>query len=347
MKETKILVVFTGGTIGSAPEAGYLAPGGEATRRLLLEQFAEQYQNSYEKQFDTTIHFETICPYEILSENLNGNHLEMLWKALSAQLAQEAYEGVIVTVGTDTLAYSSAALGYMFADTQIPIVTVSANYPLTDDRSNGLVNFEKAIHLILEGCHKGVFCSYNNGGKHYFHYGTRLLQQANYSDLVYSVLDTYYASVETEDGNDKIVCKTTEIESTLRFRNQMQSLAPGKKSLAECKIAFIRPYPGVWLPTLDGIDAVLIDTYHSGTFPVADGKLAAFLDEAKEKQIPVFVAGVPEGMTYETTKLYAEKEAYVLPQASPIAMYIKMWLLLSNEMNLETYMMLPLGMDIV
>ncbi|MBP3421551.1 MAG: asparaginase [Lachnospiraceae bacterium] len=342
MKTTKVLVVFTGGTIGSAPDAGYLAPGGEKTRRLLLEQFAEQYQNSYEKQFDTIIHFENICPYEILSENLSGDHLEMLWKALSAQLLQNEYDGVIVTVGTDTLAYSSAALGYMFADTQIPIVTVSANYPLTDERSNGLVNFEKAIHLILEGCHKGVFCSYNNGGKHYFHYGTRLLQQTNYSDLVYSVLDNYYATVENCDGNDMIVCNMKE------SREQKDCvLTPGKKSLAECQIAFIRPCPGMWLPTLDGINAVLIDTYHSGTFPVADGKLAAFLDEAKEKQIPVFVVGVPEGMTYETTKLYVEKEAHVLPQASPIAMYIKMWLLLSSEMDLETYMMLPLGMDIV
>ncbi len=347
MKEAKILVVFTGGTIGSAPEAGYLAPGGETTRRLLLEQFAEQYQNSYEKQFDTTIHFETICPYEILSENLNGNHLEMLWKALSAQLAQEAYEGVIVTVGTDTLAYSSAALGYMLADTQIPIVTVSANYPLTDDRSNGLVNFEKAIRLILEGCHKGVFCSYNNGGEHYFHYGTRMLQQANYSDLIYSVLDTYYATVETIEGNDKIVYKSTEIEKSACFQHQMQHLTPGQKRVCDCHIAFIRPYPGMLLPELNRMDAVLLDTYHSGTFPVADGRLAVFLDEAKEKRIPVFVVGVPEGMTYETTKLYSEKEAYVLPQASPIAMYIKMWLLLSNEMDLETYMMLPLGMDII
>ena len=342
MKTTKVLVVFTGGTIGSAPDAGYLAPGGEKTRRLLLEQFAEQYQNSYEKQFDTIIHFENICPYEILSENLSGDHLEMLGKALSAQLLQNVYDGVIVTVGTDTLAYSSAALGYMFADTQIPIVTVSANYPLTDDRSNGLVNFEKAIHLILEGCHKGVFCSYNNGGKHYFHYGTRLLQQTNYSDLVYSVLDNYYATVENCDGNDMIVCNMKE------SREQKDCvLTPGKKSLAECQIAFIRPYPGVWLPTLDGINAVLIDTYHSGTFPVADGKLAAFFDEAKEKQIPVFVTGVPNGMTYETTKLYTEKEAHVLPQASPIAMYIKLWLLLSNEMDLETYIKLPMGMDIV
>lgn len=342
MKETKVLVVFTGGTIGSAPDAGYLAPGGEMTRRLLVEQFVEQYQNSYEKQFDTKICFETICPYEILSENLSGMHLELLWDALRTQLLQNVYDGVIVTVGTDTLAYSSAALGYMFADTQIPIVTVSANYPLTDARSNGLVNFEKAIHLILEGCHKGVFCSYNNGGKHYYHYGTRLLQQANYSDLVYSVLDNYYATVENCDGNDMIVCNMKE------SREQKDCvLTPGKKSLEECQIAFIRPYPGVWLPTLDGIDAVLLDTYHSGTFPVADGKLAFFLDEAKEKQVPVFVAGVPDGMTYETTKLYREKETYILPQASPIAMYIKMWLLLSNSMELQIHMMEPMGMDIV
>ena len=157
MKTTKVLVVFTGGTIGSAPDAGYLAPGGENTRRLLLAQFAGQYQSFYEKQYDTKICFETICPYEILSENLSGMHLELLWDALRTQLLQNVYDGVIVTVGTDTLAYSSAALGYMFADTQIPIVTVSANYPLTDVRSNGLVNFEKAIPSILPSITVRVF----------------------------------------------------------------------------------------------------------------------------------------------------------------------------------------------
>ena len=57
----------------------------------------------------------------------------------------ENYEGIIVTTGTDTLAYSSAALGYAFGELSVPMVTVSANYPLSDERSNGFSNFEQYV----------------------------------------------------------------------------------------------------------------------------------------------------------------------------------------------------------
>lgn len=78
MKESRILVVFTGGTIGSAPAAGALRPAGEGARKLLLTHFADEKQRIFEERFQRKLFFDTVCPYEILSENLNGDHLEKL-----------------------------------------------------------------------------------------------------------------------------------------------------------------------------------------------------------------------------------------------------------------------------
>ena len=72
MKESRILVVFTGGTIGSAPAAGALRPAGEGARKLLLTHFADEKQRIFEERFQRKLFFDTVCPYEILSENLNG-----------------------------------------------------------------------------------------------------------------------------------------------------------------------------------------------------------------------------------------------------------------------------------
>ncbi len=347
MKETKILVVFTGGTIGSVPEEGFLIPGGSASRRLLLEKFLKEKQAFYEERFQTRIIFEWVCPYEILSENLNGKHLEMLWNTVKDA---RAFDGIIITTGTDTLAYSSAAMGYLFAESAIPIVTVSANYSLTDERSNGFANFEGAVLLILEGKHKGVFCSYKNKKEHFIHYATRLLPQNNYSDQVFSVKDGVYG--KAENGKQGLECvKAAEVSSKALWENgncvpkALTEMTCSK--LQNIRICFQRPYPGMVFEIPDGCDAILMDTYHSGTLPVDCGGFESFVSEALRRKIPIFIAGVPKGLAYETVRSYEKEGIHVLSQASPAAMYVKLWLMKANGLDAGKYMNVSLGNDIV
>ena len=341
MEETKVLIVFTGGTIGSVPEEGFLTPGGEAPRRLLLERFIKEKRAFYEERFQTKILFETACPYEILSDNLNGRYLDSLWNTVKDA---GGYDGIIITTGTDTLAYSSAAMGYLFADAQVPIITVSANYPLTHKKSNGFDNFEGAMLLILEGKHKGVFCSYKNEKEHFIHYATRLLMQNNYSDQVFSVKDRVYAKIE--NGKQGLECVT---EAKERSSDAVPKALLKLKcaNLPNIHIYFQRPYPGMefWIP--DDCDAILMDTYHSGTLPVAFGGFEHFLSEAQKRKIPVFIAGVSRGLNYETVRSYEKEGVSVLLQASPAAMYIKLWLLLANGLDAMKYLNISLGNDIV
>lgn len=338
MKEIRILVVFTGGTIGSAPESGAIRPAGEKARKLLLTHFAEERKKACEEYFGRRISFDTACPYEILSENLSGEHLEKL-EACIREKGVENYEGIVVTTGTDTLAYSSAAMGYAFADLQIPVVMVSANHPLSDKRSNGFSNFEGALLLILSGGHKGVFCSYDNGDGHFIHYATRLLPQMNYSHRVESVMGKVYGRVEG---------MTVRVEKeVLGMEKEPGTVRLSCKNLSGKKPAFIRPYPGIVYTVPKGCCGILLDTYHSGTLPALGDDFQNFMKEAKKQNVLVFAAGVPEGLVYETVDRMKEAGMIVLPAASPAAMYMKLWMAAETGMDLRQALFCPIGHDLV
>lgn len=361
MEEIRILAVFTGGTIGSAPSGGMLRPAGEKTGRFLLTHFAEEKQKVLEERFRRKISFDTACPYEILSENLNGDYLERLETCI-LEKGVENYDGIVVTTGTDTLAYSSAAMGYAFANLQIPMVMVSANYPLSDERSNGFSNFEGALLLILSGGHRGVFCSYDDGSGHLIHYATRLLPQMNYSHLVESVKGRIYGRVEgmtvrTEERNletdkaEKIGNYVKESADNMKMAGvigkERGTTRLSCKNLSGKYPAFIRPYPGIVYTVPKDCCGILLDTYHSGTLPIAGEGFRNFMKEAKKQNVPVFAAGVPEGLVYETVGQMKEAGIIVLPVASPAAMYMKMWMAAETDRDLRETLFCSIGHDLI
>ena len=154
----KILVVFTGGTIGSTAAEGTINTSSEAPFKL-LQQFQQHYKNNRQ------IYFSTVQPLQILSENLAPCVWQMLITAIESQ-QHDQYDGIIVTHGTDTLAYTAAALSFYFNAIKIPMLLVSSDYPLDDTRANGLENFMCAVEFILQNIQAGIFVPYRNRQKH-------------------------------------------------------------------------------------------------------------------------------------------------------------------------------------
>ena len=174
----KILVIFTGGTIGTSIKNGW-ADIDNKTKYVLLK--------GYNKD---EIEFVTASPYSTLSENLSAKHLNLLQKEIGDNLTKD-FDGIIVTHGTDTLQYTATAIEYAFNGCEIPIVFVSADYPLEDDRTNGFANFETAVEFIKSKSANGVFVSYKNNDENNtnIHVGSRILQHSEYDANIYS-LDT-------------------------------------------------------------------------------------------------------------------------------------------------------------
>lgn len=333
-KHMKICTVFTGGTIGSViDETGYIGPK-EGTPYRLLEM--------YQKQYGTDVEFETLEPYRILSENLSSKYIQMLMETVRKVLSEKVVDGIIITHGTDTLQYGSALLGYVFDNADIPIVIVSSNYVLSDKRANGLINFRYAVKFIKEKRGKGVFVSYcNNGEIPTLHRATRLQPLIPYSDYVASVQDAWYGRYENGHyiANEEYHIK----EGQAAIRNNAEGL-----QLSECseEIAFIHPYVGMAYPELsDKTKVVLHSSYHSGTVGV-HGPLQDFMVQALGRGIPVYLTGFLTGPNaYETVKEYENMGIKVLPTSSEVAQYCKLWLALSNGLDVETIMNMSVAQD--
>ncbi|MDI9632770.1 MAG: Glu-tRNA(Gln) amidotransferase subunit GatD [Methanolinea sp.] len=88
----------------------------------------------------------------ILSENMTPSLWQDLARAVFSEI-KDGVEGVIVTHGTDTMAYSAAALSFMI-ETPVPIVFVgsqrSADRPSSDNQMNALCSAKTAVSDLGE-----------------------------------------------------------------------------------------------------------------------------------------------------------------------------------------------------
>ena len=174
-----ILVVFTGGTIGSTTSDNLIDVDARASYRLL-----DLYSKSPTAK---AVEFDTEQPIYILSENIVPDQWHSLLHLLNG-VDQSKYDGIVIAHGTNTLPYSAAAISFGLRDCQLPVVLVSSNYTLDDVRSNGLSNFANAIDFISDYGMPGVFVVYrSSGGESVVHLGSRLLEAVPFSDEFDSV----------------------------------------------------------------------------------------------------------------------------------------------------------------
>ncbi len=302
----KILVILTGGTIGSELNGEYIATASGDNKYQIIELYKESNPDiSRETVFDTA------NPYTILSENLSGCHINKLLDSIkqASRKKDEIYDGIIVTHGTDTLQYSASAAALAFNDTAIPIIFVSSNYILTDKKANGLNNFSLAVNYIREKKTPGVYTAYDSEIKDCL----CLLPHMSYSDKLYDIeLSSDTLKAVFDDFTDKSSIKDIKLSDN----------AP---------ILYLKAVPGQVYPDIDKskIKAILLETYHSGTLGTDNAAFSEFCETAYKFNVPVYVVGVDERDQYESTRLYKNLHLNVLIRISPVIAYMKLWFLFS------------------
>jgi L-asparaginase/Glu-tRNA(Gln) amidotransferase subunit D len=319
----KILVVFTGGTIGSAVADGTINTSSKAAFTL-LQRFEERCIEA------SAIHFDTLQPFEILSENLVPTAWKLLIEAInSAQ--QDKYDGIIITHGTDTLAYTACALSFYFHALKKPILLVSSDYPLDNSSGNGLANFMCAVEFIRQEIAYGVFVPYCNAGHAMqIHRGSRLTCSLQLTGDFFSVQNNSFMQFDGRsfsfiNGRSQSSQNGTAIHLTLKpeFSN---------------RILMVKPYPGLDYChfNLDGVEAVLHDLYHSGTACATElwgnqHSLVEFLKVCRDNNIPVFLAPASKlENAYQSTRNLLEHGAEMIWNMSIEAAYVKLMLAAGN-----------------
>ena len=319
----KILVVFTGGTIGSTVVDGTIKTSSGAPFRLL-----ELFNRSYGDP--AAIHFDTLQPLQILSENLAPPAWRLIIEAIESALPQQ-YDGIIVTHGTDTLAYSAAALSLYFHKLNKPLLLVSSDYPLDTPKGNGLSNFICAVEFIRQTIATGVFVPYRNAGETMqVHMGTRLACSLQLSGDFFSIQNKTFGQF---DGERFHLHEAVEKSG----KNNSSQLIRIKPEFSD-RILLIKPYPGLDYSRfqLAGIDAVLHDLYHSGTACAtgewgANYSLLEFLNRCRNNGVKVYLApAIKSENAYQSTRALIEHGAGMIWNTSIEAAYVKLTLAYGN-----------------
>ena len=286
----KILTVFTGGTIGSTKSGGVISPDTKNSYKLL-----EMYSKK-----DKKVEFTAVQPLNILSENMNGKILTQLYKCIRSYDLSE-FDGVIIAHGTDTLQYTAAYFSYAFGLCKTPIVLVSANFPLEDERSNGFRNFCGAVELIKSRKGRGVFVSYTNTPYDVtdIHRASRVLPHSPYEDFIFSIFEKCVYESYSDYGIEK--------RKFYKEKSDKISMSDCTELEETSDVLYVKPYVGMTYPQIrQGTKAVLLEGYHSGTLNTDGSELTKFCAEAEKCGVPVFLTGAEQGFFYES-KLMFEK----------------------------------------
>ncbi len=318
----KILVIFTGGTIGSSAGEEYITLDNAKPYKLI-----ELYRENYGRE----VEFHTSEPYTVLSENMDCKMYLKLAKEVKSHI-DEGYDGIIVTHGSDTIQYSAAMLAYVLGNKTIPVMLVASNYVLEDWRANGLINFACAVEFIRGRRGRGVFVPYANMGENCkVHCALKLMPHLPYSDYLYSLDNMYYG--EFSDNAFYMREKVCEKNDNLFHKEDGAlvskfNIEDSEKALSSCShILWINVHPGMVCPEIpDDTGAILISPYHSGTICTEYDNLVEFLESAGRRGLPVYLAGANDGMDYESCRRYEAFGIKVLQKISPVAAYIRLWL---------------------
>lgn len=278
----RILVVFTGGTIGSRVSNSIIDVD-ESTGYYLL--------NLFDKNVDMDVNFDVIQPINILSENYTPEHWQLLYQSLR-KVDMVDYKGIIITHGTDTLPYTSAIISFLFNYTSIPIVITGSNFALDDEKSNGLDNFTNSVYFIINNGLPGIYTIYqNSSGENIVYLGTRLREADSYHDQFHS-----YGNVNLGQIKDGVfLMHANKINPTKDIiLNAREKLLDEEVRFTNTILA-IKPYPGLDYNFFD-LDnyrpkAILHSLYHSGTGCIKEGvySLPGFISKCKDKQIPIYL----------------------------------------------------------
>ncbi|XP_068618909.1 L-asparaginase 1-like isoform X1 [Battus philenor] len=163
--ERRVLVIYTGGTIGMVKNVkGVLVPQKGAFENL-IRTYPQLHDNALWKQKLCDHDFDTsylvlpdtkdlslrvvykIIEYDDLMDSSNMTEAEWIKIAEDIMKHYEKYDGFVVLQGTDTLSYTASALSFMFENIGKCVVITGSQIPIFEPRSDGADNFVSSLMI--------------------------------------------------------------------------------------------------------------------------------------------------------------------------------------------------------
>lgn len=244
-----ILMIGTGGTIASEMTPSGLTPELNSTQLL-----------SFVPRIGEMWHVDCVQLYSLDSTNIRPAHWLGVAKAVRENYAR--YDGFVISHGTDTMAYTAAALSYLIQGSPKPIVLTGAQKPIWFDGTDSKRNLTDAFLYACRGC-GGVQIVFN--GKVIL--GTRARKTCSKSFQAFS-------SVNYPD------LAVVQDEHLLQYMRCACYPSPVFYDALDDKVGLLKLIPGTPAAVLefmlDRFDGLVIESFGVGGLPEYEGDASYF-----------------------------------------------------------------------
>ena len=240
----KVLLLGTGGTIASEITQSGLSPS--LTSEQLLQSIPE---------ISRLCHVTCRELFSVDSTNITPEHWLTIAKAIYEEF--QDYDGFVITHGTDTMAYTAAALSYLIQYSPKPIVLTGAQKPLTFENTDSKVNLTDAFRVAISDlC--GVVIVFNGRVT----LGTRARKTHTTSLQAFSSIN-YPSLAVIQNGFLMEYIRPTALPAPIFYHKLNQ------------KVGLLKMIPGTDCNFLSYLlehnDAVIIESYGVGGLPSYQG----------------------------------------------------------------------------
>lgn len=270
-----VLLIYTGGTIGMVenPQTGF------------LESFDFEHLNSHIpelQRFQFQVDHIVFDPV-IDSSNIHPGHWQKMVSTIEDHY--DDYDGFVILHGTDTMAYTASALSFMIENLTKPIVLTGSQLPIGKLRTDAKENLITALEIAADKDSFGfpVVPEVTIFFQDYLVRGNRSSKiNADNFNAFRSFNYPYLAKSGIQIRYDEKVILQPDYDKKPRFHYHLDS-----------RIVVLRLFPGIDQTTveailnIEGIKAVILETYGSGNAPMSTWFLDAIRDAVKREIIIV------------------------------------------------------------
>lgn len=288
---TKILIIYTGGTIGMVNDAktGTLIP-------FNFDQIKKNVPELARLNYELSVHsFDPILD----SSNMNPEIWEAL--ALLIQAEYDKFDGFVILHGSDTMSYTASALSFMLQNLSKPVVLTGSQLPIGEIRTDAKENLITALEIAA---------TKNNGSAMvpevsvYFDYqlfrGNRSIK---YNSEKFEAFQSPNYPILAEAGvnlnfNQKYILPKADCALQVHTR-------------FNANIGVLKIYPGITVAavkavTQSAVDAIILESFGSGNTSTAAWFIESLAEALAHDKIIVDISQCKGGSVqlgkYETSR---------------------------------------------
>jgi L-asparaginase len=294
--KSKVMIIYTGGTFGMAYDShGVLIPFDFS---LILHHLPTLRS----LQLDLTV---VSFDQPIDSSNIEPSHWQMIGQIIYDYYNEQ--DGFVVLHGTDTMSFTASALSFMLQGLAKPVVFTGAQLPISEPRSDARENLITSLEIasakkdglavVPEVC---IYFDYE-------------LLRGNRSKKVESM---HFDAFESENYPPLAKAGVAIDYNFSAIYKPMEKVELKLRSKFDTNISILKLFPGISPASvksilgIEGLKALVLETYGSGNAPSAPWLIQLFNDSLQKGLVILNISQCPGGMVvqgrYETSKWLEE-----------------------------------------